>query len=189
MFDFVLLEYRTNIQDVLVFIVCAGALIWGGGPERAVAATWLIVFELAGAIQDWFFGKSVQLAGVDWFFASADAVAGLIFILIALYANRNYTLWIAGMQVLAIMAHLARSLADLISPITYAVMFVAPGWFQLMLLGVGLARHIQRRRKYGTYRDWRISKPAIGLTAVPAAQSGGTGWQQKGQPSWRDELK
>ena len=189
MLSTLLLEHRGTLQDALLVALCIAAFIWGGGPERAVAATWLIVFELAGEVQDWFFGSRVQLSGVDWFLASTDLVAGFLFVWIALYANRNYTLWIAGMQILAVMAHLARSLADLISPIAYAVMFIAPGWIQLVLLGVGIARHVRRRKKHGEYRDWRISKPNIGLSVGPVSNGQEGTWQQAGQPSWRDDLK
>ena len=184
-----LLEYRGLLQDVLLIALCIAAFVWGGGPEKAVAATWLIVFDLAGRVHGWFFGESVQLGGVDWFLASCDVVAGFLFVWIALYANRNYTLWIAGMQILAVTAHLARSLADVISPIAYAVMFIAPGWIQLVLLGVGIARHVRREKKHGKYRDWRISKPNTALTVNPVAQGEGVVWQQAGHPSWRDDLK
>jgi hypothetical protein len=189
MLSMIFLEYRGILQDIVVVALCIAAFIWGGGPEKAVAATWLIVFKLADQVQDWIFGGSVQLSGVDWFVASADVIAGLLFVWIALYANRNYTLWIAGMQILAVTAHLARSLADLISPIAYAVMFIAPGWIQLFLLVVGIARHVRRRNKHGKYRDWRISKPNIGLSVGLVSSGDGAVWQQAGQPSWRDDLK
>ena len=184
-----LLEYRGILQDFLLFALCIAAFVWGGGPEKAVAATWLIVFDLAGRVYASFYGANVQLSGVDWFLASMDIVAGCLFVSIALYANRNYTLWIAGMQILAMTAHLARSLADAISPIAYAAMFIAPGWMQLLLLGVGIARHVRRQKKHGKYRDWRISKPNTTLTINSVAQGEGVAWQQAGQPSWRDDLK
>ncbi|MEM1052212.1 MAG: hypothetical protein AAGI28_08975 [Pseudomonadota bacterium] len=189
MLTIIFLEYRGLIQDVLLVALCIAAFIWGGGPEKAVAATWLVVFELAGRVQNWLYGESVQLSEVDWFLASCDVLAGFLFVWIALYANRNYTLWIAGVQILAVTSHLARSLADVVSPIAYAAMVIGPGWIQLVLLGVGIARHVRRGKKHGKYRDWRISKPSTALTVNPVAQGEGVGWQQAGQPSWRDDLK
>lgn len=189
MLETLLLEQRGIVQDIAVVVLCAAAFIWGGGPEKAVAATWLIVFEASELIKSWLFGDSVQLGGVDWYVASIDALAALLFVWIALFANRNYTLGIAGLQVLALMAHLARSLADLISPIAYAVMFIAPGWGQIFLLGIGIARHMQRSRKHGQYRDWRIAKPSISLGVDAASPAGKAGWQQAAQPTWRDDVK
>lgn len=150
-------EYRLYAQDILVIAVCGAAMVWGGAPERIVAATWLILFELAGFLYAQFFdAEGYQLLGVDWFLASTDFLVLLIWMAVALYANRNYTLWVAGMQVLAMTAHLARGLSEAISPIAYVFLIVAPGWFQLIFLGVGVTRHILRKRKYGEYRDWRI---------------------------------
>jgi len=189
MLDTILIEYRGQIQDVLLIALCVAAFIWGGGPERIVAATWLIVFELAGRIQNWIFGDSVQLTGVDWFIASIDLVAGVIFVGVALYANRNYTLWIAAMQVLAVTAHLARGIADLIAPMAYAVMFIVPGWIQLFLMSAGLVRHILRKRKYGQYRDWRIGNPNAAIAAGVAPLSTDPTQQGAKLPSWRDDFK
>ena len=148
-------DYRLIAQDVLAFSLIVGAFLWGGGPERAVAATWLIVFEIMGRLRRALV-EDLQLADVDYFLASSDLVVGVCWITIALYANRNYTLWIAGLQILAMTAHFARGLAESISPIGYLTMVVAPGWFQLFFLGGGLAFHIRRVRRYGSYRDWRV---------------------------------
>lgn len=151
-------DYRAYAQDVLAFSLCVIALIWGGGPERAVAVTWIVLFEIANRFYRFILGADYQLNQVDLFLASSDAVAGLILIFVALYANRNYTLWVAAMQVLAMTAHVSRGLVEAISPIAYAAMVIAPGWFQLIFLGIGLTRHILRKRKFGPYRDWRIPR-------------------------------
>jgi len=189
MIDIALFEYRILAQDLLMIAVCIAAFIWGGGPERLVAATWLVVFEGVNFAKNWFIGESVRLSGVDWFFASTDVLAGAIFVGIALYANRNYTLWIAAMQVLAIMAHLARGIADLIAPIAYAIMFIIPGWLQLFLLGAGVVRHILRQRKHGPYRDWRVARPNMAIAEGFGPLAGGGNWPEVKQPSWRDDLK
>jgi hypothetical protein len=148
-------EIRFVLQDVLAVALCLAAFIWGGGPEKAVAATWLVVFEIFGRIHKFAFGPGYVLLDVDPFLAGKDLLAGALWLVIALYANRNWTLWVAGTQVLAVGAHLARALADAVSPIAYAAMVVAPGWIQLLLLAAGLSRHVLRTREYGDYRDWR----------------------------------
>ena len=43
-------DYRSLVQDVLSVSLIMLAFIWGSGPERAVAATWLIAFEILGLI-------------------------------------------------------------------------------------------------------------------------------------------
>lgn len=188
MFDLLAFEYRAVLQDVLAFAVCGAALLWGRGPERAVAITWLVLFELAQrAYQS--LGAGYQLANVDWFLAATDMVAGVAFIAVALYANRNYPLWIAGMQVLAMTAHLARGMADTVSPVTYALMVAVPGWFQLTFLGIGVARHVARKRKCGAYRDWRSSQTPDNFYPPPNRAGLAAGTVGNLQTSWRDNLK
>ena len=182
-------DARGLVQDWLVFFVCGGALIWGAAPERAVASVWLIVFTLSGYLTDYFFGASMQMRSVDPFSASRDLVAGMCWIGIALYANRNYTLWIAGMQVLAMFGHLSRGLSELMSPIAYAIMTAGPGWMQLILLGIGLIRHIRRKRKYGKYRDWRTSRSTQPAGLTKLHQTPQHDPLRPGTGSWRDELK
>ena len=84
---------------------------------------------------------------------------GLLWIVIAVHANRNYPLFMAALQLLVVSAHVARGLIEAIAPIAYAVMVIAPGWLQLLLLATGLARHLRRKRRYGAYRDWRVQAP------------------------------
>lgn len=148
-------EYRVIAQDIFAFVLILSAFFWGGGPERAVALTWLVVFEIGGRVKDVIFGSELRLTDVDLFWASADVVAGVSWLTIALFANRNYTLWIAALQLLATSAHLVRGMVEAVSPIAYVVMVVAPGWFQLFLLAGGLICHARRKNSFGEYRDWR----------------------------------
>ncbi|MFW5634844.1 MAG: hypothetical protein ACOCYR_08140, partial [Erythrobacter sp.] len=93
-------DYRPIAQDVLAFSLILAAFIWGGGPEKAVAATWLVMFEVFGWLQKLLFDSAYVLLDVDPFLATKDMAAGALWLVIALYANRNYTLWIAGTQLL-----------------------------------------------------------------------------------------
>ena len=186
MLDLLLSEPRIYTQALLAWIICIAALVWGGGPERAVAVTWLLVFELGSRILPPLVGEGYQFDSVDTWLGTADLLAGSLWVLIALYANRNYTLWIAGLQLLAMTSHLAKGLVETISPIAYAVMAVTPSWFQLAFLAIGVVRHVQRKRRYGSYRDWRV-------VSTPVGAAGGIGstqtWLSPGSTSWRDDLK
>jgi hypothetical protein len=158
-------DYRPHIQDALAFSVCLAAFVWGAGPERAIAVTWLAMFEFAPRVYKALWGGSFQLGQIDVFLASTDSLAGVIWLAIALNANRNYPLFIAAMQVLVLSGHLARGLIESIAPIAYATMMVAPGWLQLVILAIGLIRHIRRRNRHGAYRDWRVPVKWYGLLA------------------------
>lgn len=182
-------EPRLLAQALIAWTVCLAAIAWGGGPERAVAITWLIVFEIGWRVVPSLFDMDFTLTGVDVWRVSCEIVAGVILIGVALYANRNYALWIAAMQLLAMTAHLARGLVESVSAVAYVMMIAVPGWVQLVLLLVGLIRHILRKRKYGPYRDWRTSF----ANTVPNGDAGATetqaDWVQFGRPSWREDIK
>jgi len=189
MMELLLSDARANIQDILAWGICIAALIWGAGPERAVALVWLVLFELANNIYRFLSGTNISVEAIDGFLVVADSTALICWVGIALYANRNYTLWIAAMQVLAMTAHLARGLVEAISPVAYVLMVAVPGWFQLLLLAAGLGRHIARKRRFGAYRDWRISRGPAAIAAKSANAAGELGLQQAPEPSWRDDLK
>ncbi|MEL7198360.1 MAG: hypothetical protein AAGL10_08595 [Pseudomonadota bacterium] len=155
MFELFLSDYRALAQDVLALALIAVALVWGGGPERAVALGWLIVFEIAPLVGAAVWDNQPSLAEMSVLFATLDVIALAVWGTCAIYANRNYTLWIAAMQMLSVVAHLAKGLVETISPIAYAAMAISPGWLILMFFAIGLARHLLRRRQYGAYRDWR----------------------------------
>ena len=182
-------DFRGLVQFWLVVVICGAALIWGGGPERAVAAVWLIVFQLSSAVTEYFFGTSAQRLAIDPFSAGRDFAAGALWIAIALYANRNYTLWIAGMQVLAMFGHLSRGLSEAMSPLAYAIMTEVPSWLQLLFMAIGLTRHVRRKRKYGKYRDWRIVRksPPLSLSQFNIGERSNS--MQPTSTSWRDEHK
>lgn len=191
MLELLFSDYRLYAQDAVAWTLCCAALIWGGGPERIVAASWLILFEIGTLVYNGLIGDVRRLETIDWYFAGIDILAGALWITVALYANRNYVLWIAAMQLLAIAAHLSRGLTEAIAPIAYAVMVVAPGWFQLLFLGAGLVRHLRRKRKFGPYRDWRVVRNPPFVIAWVSGLGAVSQWFRSDEPtvSWRDELK
>lgn len=149
-------DVRALIQDFLVFGLAVAALYWGSTPERAAIAIWFFCIEVPNHIYLRWLHNEVSLSDVDLFMASSDLVAGILWVALALYANRNYTLFIAGVQLLAIGSHVSRGLVESVSPIAYALLVVAPGWMILAIMAVGFVRHARRKGVYGSYRDWRV---------------------------------
>ena len=156
MLELLFSDYRAEAQNILAYSLCLIAFIWGAAPERVIATTWLVLFEFSYPIYDYFWRDSLKLTQIDLSWAFTDVAAGFAFFAVALNANRNYPLFIAAMQLLAISAHLSRGLIEAIEPIAYLFMVIAPGWLQLIIFAAGLTRHIQRKRRYGSYRSWRI---------------------------------
>jgi len=150
------LDYRDEVQFVILVSVAAAALRWGAGPERATGLA-LLYLEFADHAYHAIFGPGIELLRMDLGHATIDATTLVAMLLIGVSANRMYTLWIGALQIIAVQAHLARDLASGMSPIAYAIMFIAPSYFQIALLAGGIWRHRRRLQKYGTYRSWRNS--------------------------------
>lgn len=155
MFD-LLIEHRAIAQHIASVFLMLAMLRWGGAPERAVVLVFVVLFTLPVVIFQLFAGYALFFAAGGVFYASVDIIAATAFILIALNANRNYTLWLAGFQVVAASAHAVRYLVEVVTPLAHAIMVIGPGYFQLILMLIGLVRHIRRQNRYGEYRDWRI---------------------------------
>lgn len=149
--------YRADFQHGAGILLGMAMLRWGGGPERWAAVVFLSTIILPTAASTRLLGAAMIFGSYSWIYVLLDLIAGAAFLLIALYANRNYTLWIAGFQLVAIGAHAARGLVDAISPLAYAILAVGPSYCQLALLLAGFLRHLARRRRYGDYRDWRVA--------------------------------
>lgn len=108
----------------------------------------------------WWFGLGAPETGpYSPIFTGIDMLAAVLFTGIALNANRNYPLWIAGFQLVAVGAHIVKALVDGVSPLAVAVLVIGPSYFQILLLMGGFVRHAQRQRRFGRYREWRT--PAL----------------------------
>ena len=97
-----------------------------------------------------------------WLFITADLAAAAGFMLVAINANRNYPLWVAGFQLVSVSAHVVKGLVASVSPLAYVILAVGPSYCQLLLIFAGFVRHTMRERRFGQYRDWRIPLPGAG---------------------------
>ncbi|NCP15338.1 MAG: hypothetical protein GW858_14455 [Sphingomonadales bacterium] len=153
--------YRVAFQHLTSFLLAAAIWRWGGGPER-----WLMGVFLATMVMPIYVIWALNLgaaeigpyAGVIF---GIDVIAALLFTAIALNANRNYPLWIAGFQLVALGAHAAQAMIDSVSALAFVVLVIGPSYGQLLVLALGFVRHRQRERRYGAYRDWRLFPPGL----------------------------
>ena len=148
---------------VLVF---ATATKWGAAPERLCAAALLSMFGL-DRLYHLIAGPAVALGHTDlWHFVMDLAVCAIL-VAVGCYANRIYPLWLAALQIVAVNAHLVRSLHDSLAPFAYATLFIAPLYFQIPILAAGIAFHRNRELQFGRYRAWR------GVASVSQGQTHG----------------
>lgn len=154
-------SYRAFAQHIVSILLAAAIWRWGGGPER-----WLIGIFIATMVMPiyiaWGLGfESFEIGPFAFAVVALDLAAAGLFTAVALHANRNYPLWIAGVQLVAVGAHLVRSLVDSVSPLAFAILVIGPSYFQVLLLLIGFLRHVMRQRRYGAYREWRVAPPGL----------------------------
>lgn len=151
--------YRSDAQHIASVLLALAIWRWGAAPERWLIALFVgtmvvpvYLFSLLG-LGNPALGPNAAL------YVGIDLLAGVGFVAVALKANRNYPLWIAGFQLVAISAHAVKGLVDTVSPIAYLILATGPSYCQLALIFAGFVRHVTRTRQYGPYRDWRSSAP------------------------------
>lgn len=157
---------RVIIQQASYALLLILALRFGAGPERTTAAV-LALMPVVDALYHAVLSASPVYATIDLGHLAIDVCVGVAVAVIALNANRMYTLWIGAFQILAIESHLIRMVTAKVSGIAYMTMQVAPSYFQIVLLAVGIWCHHRRQMKHGDYRAWRNSLPRS-QAAVPA---------------------
>lgn len=152
--------YRVPAQHLTSLLLAAAIWRWGGSPERWLIGIFLATMVLP-AYAVWWLGLDGFEVGPYATFASLlDIVAAVLFVGVALNANRNYPLWIAGFQLVAVGAHLVQALVDSVSPVAVAILVIGPSYCQLLLLLAGFVSHMLRQRRFGQYREWRVTTPA-----------------------------
>lgn len=150
--------YRTDVQHIASVLLALAIWRSGAAPER-----WLIGVFIGTMVAPIYLFRVLGLGNPTfgpfaWLWIGIDLFAAVAFIVIALKANRNYPLWIAGFQLVAISAHMVRGMVDAVSPFAYLILSVGPSYCQLLLIFVGFLRHTRRTRRFGAYRDWRITR-------------------------------
>lgn len=155
-------SYRADAQHIASVLLALAIWRWGGAPERWAIGVFVCAilipyyaFEVLG-LGDTAFGPFA------WLWIAADLLAAIGFTLIAVNANRNYPLWVAGFQLVAVSAHAVKGMVDTVSPIAYLILAIGPSYCQLLLIFAGFARHLMRQRQFGPYREWRAPLPGMG---------------------------
>lgn len=149
-------DTRYWIQAVAFGLLALAAWRWGGGPERILAGV-LVWFSAGDALNHRLFEVEDHYMTVDTGHLVIDSVALAVALAVALRANRVYPLWFASFQLLALMAHLARDVAQSAAPIAYLVMYIGPSYCQIIILAAGIWAHRRRVLRHGPYRSWRTS--------------------------------
>jgi hypothetical protein len=152
----------------LLLLCWVYALGRGASPER-IGATILVVgslLTLAAAVSSPTGYRSVEI-GV--FFV--DVATLVAFLVLALRAERYWTLWIAALQLIGTAGHAVKLVDPHVIPRAYAFVTVFWSYPMLLLIVLGTYRHQQRLAKFGVDRSWSSSWHRSG----PRPETGPTG--------------
>lgn len=129
-----------------------GYALWrGGGPERAAAVIVVIGTILAFVAEPLGLHPYGSVA-IGMFLL--DLAMMVAFQILALRADRFWTIWVAGLQQAAVLVHITRAIAPDIAPLAYAIGLKAWSYVILMLIIAGTWRHHRRLQIYGSDRCW-----------------------------------
>jgi hypothetical protein len=127
------------------------ALARGGGPERITTLSFLVAGILTIFQSE---PPSTSFRAVQWGTFAIDLTLFGILVVIALHADRFWTLWSAALQILGIGSHMVRLFDHQVIPLAYAVLMQAWAYPMIVLLIVGTFRHSRRQRLSGIDVDW-----------------------------------
>ena len=129
----------------LVLPLCCGYALWRGrGDERVVAAACLLASAATYLIlSDKLGGFHVFEGGV----LAVDIATFAAFVTIALTSSRFWPLWVAGLQLTTLLAHVFRIISSDLIPIAYAAAGRFWSYPILLILVVATWRHQRRLRR------------------------------------------
>ena len=143
-----------NYHFLILLVVCTLYALWAGGaPERIGAA----IYAASVAITHVLRAYNVQRwGGVDLGEFTVDVVTFVIFIIIALRANRFWPLWVSALLGLGVLGHLGR----LVGPDfwwAYAVVLTIWSYPIVLLFALGAFLHRRRLSLHGVDSSWANS--------------------------------
>lgn len=141
---------------------CAYALLRGGAPERVVGGSLLAAY---GATLLAYSELPNRFEQVEIAVLLVDGVLLCALAAVALRADRAWPLFVAGLQLTTIGAHLIKFFDANMIPVTYAVMIAMWSYPMLIALAAGTWRHQRRLRVHGYDLAW--TRPTIAGKSAP----------------------
>ena len=157
-----LAENDVILQYLAILVLQVAALRWGDLPERLCAAL-LVAMVIWEILYHYVFMANFVVTDVDFGHFAMSLGAEFGYLAIALYANRVYPLWLASLQLISVLTHIARKLDEGVTGFAYQLIVIAPSYFMILIIAVGIIQHQRRLKRYGPYRAWRRGQSAENL--------------------------
>lgn len=133
---------RLLIYHLLLFGVCGYALIRGKTDARLVAIIFLIGNFVTYALRSPLAGS---YSSVETGILIVDILALLGFTYVALFSDRFWPLWVAGLQLTTTLGHVLKAIQSDLLPLAYAAALRFWSYPILIILLIGAWRQHRRR--------------------------------------------
>lgn len=150
----------------LVSIACGLAWWRGGAPERIAAGMFLIAWLVSIATDS---PIATRYRGVQINYLLIDFALLLGLLALTRFANRRWPVVAASLQMLIVLAHVARALSPHQWALVYMIMTAVWPFVQLFVLVGGTVLHWRRTAILGAVPSWSSS-----LATFPAATRPGS---------------
>jgi hypothetical protein len=134
---------RHIVYGILMWVVCLYALYRGGWAERLTAASFLVLTYLSVLVMS---PVAVRFHRIELALALVDISLFGLLLFISLRTKKFWPLWLAAMQGLTILSHLAPYVPHMV-PWAYHRAVVV--WYYPMLIILGYATRVHHRESTG----------------------------------------
>lgn len=135
----------------LLAAVCLYSWWQGGAPEKIGAAIFAAGSALTHAVLA---APPLRFRSVEDGVLVVDTVGFIAFLILALCANRFWTLWVTGLLGVALVGHLAKLFSPGVLPWAYHVVLSIWSYPILALIVAGTWLHQRRLKRHGRDRSW-----------------------------------
>ncbi len=125
----------------LLLLCCGYAIARGGRDSRLMAATSIAATALTLLLLT---PAAHRYAGVEEGVFVVDTLTLVSFVAIALWSDRFWPLWISGLQLTSLMAHVLKTFDYALLPYAYAAAMRFWSYPIVIIIAVGAWRHRQR---------------------------------------------
>ena len=142
---------RIDFFFSLLAVVCIYAAVRGGQPERRAVTIFIAGIALsmiAASLSD------NRYTRIEVGIFVADLLILYAFVMLALSAERYWTLWICAMQVIQVLSHIPKMIIPELLPQAYYIIIAFWVYPMLLVLAIGTYRHQQRFRRSGVDKSW-----------------------------------
>jgi len=152
----------THVIAFNLFFACCliYCLRYGGAPERAAILAQAVAAMLTIAIIA-FFPHAASFTSLAEALVLVDSVLLASLIVIALKANRLWTIALAGLQLSTVLVHLSKALVPALPASSYAIFAQFWAWPMLITTAWGTHSHRVRVKKEGQEQDWKPIWPRL----------------------------